>query len=561
VALVLRKWPQAMIPGYLIVGALIGPNALGIARGADETQGIASLSTTLLLFTIGLHLDIASVRGGLLPPVLITLVSTVVMLGAGTPIGVGLGLPLPAALAVCGALAISSTAVVLRILEQKRELHRVHGRLVFGILLIQDLVSLVILAAVPVLAAWQSGGDRGSALGGGFAGLTGAAGLAARTAWAIGGIGLLILIGRIAMPRMLRAAAGSGETLLVVSSALALGAAVATAGLGFSPELGAFLAGFLLASTPFRYQIAGQLVPLRDLFLAMFFTTLGLGLPIGTVVNGWWIVLLAVAATVAIKIVVISATSWLMGAGAAVGAYAGLALALGSEFSLVILAESQSKGVITADQYGYAIATVIVTLVVTPALVNGARRAARWAARVPAPPWVSKGAVPRPEPLGEPAEAPPEAPAAVIAGFGPVGRAVADQLEKRGMRVTIIELNPRTVERQYRLGRSIVYGDAANPEVLEQAGLSRADAVILTMPDEEAVLRACRLIRSLRPNAFIAARLNALSKALQAMQLGADHTVVEEMATAEAMAREVIQKIAQRQAGEDTGPRLYEFEA
>jgi CPA2 family monovalent cation:H+ antiporter-2 len=145
---------------------------------------------------------------------------------------------------------------------------------------------------------------------------------------------------------------------------------------------------------------------------------------------------------------------------------------------------------------------------------------------------------------------------AIVAGFGPVGRAVADRLERLGVRTTIVELNPRTVEKQFELGRSIVYGDAANREVLERAGIESADAVILTMPDEEAVLRSCRLIRLIHPGVFIAARVNMLSKGLQAMQLGADHTVVEELATAQAMADEVVLKLRQREGGEE-GPRLY----
>jgi CPA2 family monovalent cation:H+ antiporter-2 len=124
----------------------------------------------------------------------------------------------------------------------------------------------------------------------------------------------------------------------------------------------------------------------------------------------------------------------------------------------------------------------------------------------------------------------------------------------------VIELNPRTVEKQHAMGRSIVYGDAGNPEVLHKAGLDRAEAIVLTMPDEEAVLRACRIIRQIKPEIFIAARLNVLSKALQAMQQGADHTVVEELATAEAMSRQVIIKLEQRAAGEDGGPKLYQLQ-
>jgi CPA2 family monovalent cation:H+ antiporter-2 len=424
----------------------------------------------------------------------------------------------------------------------------------------QDLVALVLLAGIPILASWAS---RDVASATTAPRLSDPLSMLTQGARAVGGIGVMIAIGRIALPRMLRAAAGSGETLLVVSCAIALAAAVATAYLGFSPELGAFLAGFLLSSTPFRYQLAGQLVPLRDLFLAVFFTALGLDLPLATVVHGWWIILLGVGALLAIKFIAIGGISWCVGASAGVAAYAGLALAQGGEFSFVILNQARDKGVITPEQNGYIIAITVLSLVLTPGLIQLARTASLHASRIPPARWVRASALRAAPAQAEPAldEHVPPGSRAIVAGFGPVGRAVADKLERAGVRITVVELNARTVEKQQTLGRTIVYGDVANPEVLERAGIREADAVILTVPDEEAVLRACRFIRLAKPDVFIAARLSALSKALQAMQLGADHTVVEEMATAEAMAAEVVIKLQQRAESGDTGPRLYQFEA
>lgn len=561
VALLLRRFPQAMIPCYLIAGAVIGPSALGLAGEPGESQSVASLATILLLFTIGLHLDIGAVRGGLASTALIATLAAILTTLLLWPLLHLLGLTLPGALAAAMALSISSTAVVLRVLDLKRQLHRVHGRLTLGILLVQDLIALGIIALIPFLATWAAGTDAAhehEPFVGRLSGLAGPRGMLADAALAIAGITLLIVIGRKLLPRVLSAASGTGEALLVVSSAIALGAAVATAGLGFSPELGAFLAGFLLASTPFRYQLSGQLVPLRELFLAVFFTALGLQLPLGTVFHEWRLILVVLAATVVIKPLVLAVSAWVAGAGGAVAAYVGLAMAQGSEFSLVILTQSHGSGVLSDRAFAVLVATVVGTLVLTPALIDLGQWSAVWAARIPPAKWI-RGSRFRGEEGAEAGAAPAAPPAiAIVAGFGPVGRAVADRLEKLGVGVRIIELNPRTVERQHGMGRSILYGDAANPDVLEHSGVREAGAVILTMPDEEAVLRACRLIRSLRKDIFIAARLNSLSKALQAMQLGADHTVVEELATAEAMAAQVMLKLRQREAGEDTGPRLYD---
>jgi Kef-type K+ transport system membrane component KefB len=566
VALLARKINLATIPCYLIAGALIGPHALGAAGvGEDGSEGISSLATVMLMFTIGLHLDINGLRGGLVSIALVTVISAVLCILVGWPLGILFGLSSPAAIVVGMALSISSTAVVLQILEQKRELHLVQGRTALGVLVLQDMLVPLLMAAVPLLALWSGGSER-------VGPPPSTARIASEALVAIGGVAALVIVGRLALPRLLRAAAFSQEVLLVVSAAVALASAVATAALKFSPELGAFLAGFLLASTPFRYQLAGMLAPLRDLFLAIFFTAIGLDLNIQTLLSGWWIVLLAVVATVTFKGLITGMTAWAAGASGAVAVFLAFALAQGGEFSLVLLAQARTAGILTNNQNALAIACIVVTLIITPNLMQLSRRLMPAARRLPPAWWIRKSmlrdATAHPQLEAEPGDAaegegtggPALGSLAIIAGFGPVGRAVADTLEKRGVIVTVIELNPRTVEKQHAMGRSIVYGDAGNPEVLHKAGLDRAEAIVLTMPDEEAVLRACRVIRQTKPDVFIAARLNVLSKALQAMQQGADHTVVEELATAEAMAKQVIIKLEQRAAGDDAGPKLYQLQ-
>ncbi len=573
VAVVARKLKTATIPLYLLAGALIGPHALGLAT-SGEGGAITSLATVLLMFTIGLHLDVNSLRGGLVSIGLLTVISTLVVSVLGWGVGAALGLPAPAALVAAMAISISSTAVVLRVMEDRRELHSAQGRLTLGTLVLQDMLSLMMLATIPLLAGWaRARGAEGAATPRAHDAWVG---IVSQTGISIGGIAALIVAGRWVLPRVMRVAARSGEALLVVSAAVALAAAIATAGLKFSPELGAFLAGFLLASTPFRYQIAGQLVPLRDLFLAVFFTAIGLGLPLSELARDWWLLLIGLVATIGIKSLVTASTAWAVGASAPAAVYAGFAMAQGGEFSLVMLAVAEESGAISRTHNNSVIAVVVLSLVATPTLIGWGARLASRAHRVRHAPWIASSALREPTPPASedepklPEVSPAVAEAAVagsaqgklalVAGFGPVGRAVVDNLEKRGVIVTVIELNPRTVEKQHRLGRAIVYGDASNLEVLEQAGLERSAAVVLTMPDEEAVLRACSVIRQQKPDVFIAARLNVLSKGLQAMGLGADHVVIEEMATAEAMAAQVLIKLEQREAGEDTGPKLYEFQ-
>src|SRR3954471_4965915 len=155
VALVLRPFKAVTIPGYLLAGALIGPHAFGVVPRPEQSQVVWQFATVLLMFTIGLHLDIAGVRAGLVPTVGVGVVTTVLSVLLMWPLAMLFGLSAPAALAVAMALSLSSTAVVLRLLEQRRELHRTHGRLAFGVLLIQDMLALAMMAMVPMLRAWS----------------------------------------------------------------------------------------------------------------------------------------------------------------------------------------------------------------------------------------------------------------------------------------------------------------------------------------------------------------------------------------------------------------------
>lgn len=534
VPLVLRRLRVALIPGYLLAGVLIGP-VLGVVSDADRVAGVASLATVLLMFSIGLHFDFHSMKSSAKAIVGIGAGSTVVssvLIGA---MGLVFGLSWQAAVCIGMALAMSSTAAVLKLLQQRRELHRPHGRLSFGILLMQDLAVVVVLAIIPLLASSDA--------------TTRAHAASLHPAIRVVVVGLLILLGRLVLPRLMYAAAraGGGELVLVIGAAVALGAAVATKQVGLSEELGAFVAGLMLATSPFRHQLSGQLAPLRDLFMAVFFTAVGLQVSPSDINAAWWVVGVGAAALLVCKGVSIAFCSWALGASPAVAVRTGLSLAQAGEFSLIVLMVASSASVIDEQQRAVAIAIVFVSLLVTPGLVYLSGQVGRLGGFGRMAPWIHRtvfgefaGAGQRDAEPGH--ERAPSA-AVIIAGFGPVGRACADRLDKAGVRYTIIEMNPRTVKTQAALGRSIVYGDATNPHVLESAGLETARAVLLTIPDDEAMVRACRAIRSINPEVFVAARSSVLSRALEAKSVGANLVMVDEIAAARAMADQVVEEL------------------
>lgn len=552
VAIVMQRARLAVIPAYLLAGALIGPSALGAVTSPDSLDAISRLAIILLMFGIGMELNLSSLRRGLGSMVGIGVVSCVFSILIAWPLLVMCGLTSTGAIAIGMALSTSSTAVVLRVLTERRQMHRTHGRICFAVSAVQDFLVLAMLASLPWLARLAGlGAESADKAGGG-----GATGFFVTAATMIGGLAALIVAGQLLVPRLMHEAARvqSGEVVLVLSTAFAIGAAVATQGLGFSAELGAFIAGYVLSATPFRHQISGQIGPLRDLFLAVFFTTVGMNLDPTTLAQWWWLAIVGVAALIVLKGAATGLTAWVFGTGAPVAVVVGLSLAGGSEISLVLLGAARSYGLIGDVTLANAIAVVVLSLILTPMVMGWSHRIAPAARKAPSAPWFKRPirvTVETPEEADEEAREAAEAARqrggrVVLAGYGVVGRAVAEKLKEMGLEYTIVELNPSTVRTQSELGIPIVYGDVSNREVLESAGVRAADVVVLAIPDDEAVLRACEVVRALAPDTFIAARTSFLSKGMAATRLGADHVTVEEMATAEAMAREVAKRIADK---------------
>lgn len=599
VGLVLRRLRLPLIPCYLITGALIGPGAFGLIGSDDSISSITGLAMVMLMFTIGLHLDPSSVGSGALRSLAVGVASTLaVVLTVWFPASL-LGGSWASGLALAMAVSMSSTAVVLQILQTNREMQKINGRLCVAVSIVQDLLSLVFMALLPVMAKMggiaPSTGEGGApAHGVGFlppewpVWLTALAGIT--------GIAGLIVAGRRVMPLLLREASRGGvsELPLVLSAAGALIAASFAAGLGFSPELGAFLAGFLLANTPFRHQLAGQLSPMRDLFMAIFFTAVGLKLQLAVLPGQLHLVLAGLVLVVAVKSLVIAVCAWIAGATAPSSALVGLTLCQAGEFTIVVMTAAAAAGLVSDQAGSVTIAIVVLSLMLTPSMYNLGKSLGPRLSRIRPSAILAPGALTEtpqepdalahadaPDAEDAPAESPAAAAAAlvvpidgvspeiappppppppppkrrklakyiIIAGYGVVGRSIADRLSVQKIPFCIVDMNRQTVETQRKLHGRAVYGDISNPEVLESAGIEHADAVLLTIPDDDATLRACTVIRNARPDIFISARTSFLSKAFIAQQLGADHVVVEEVATAEMMAREVMARLERRAAG------------
>jgi len=537
VALLAQRLRIAVIPAYLIAGALVGPGILGLVSEPATLESIARLAIILLMFGIGLHLDLASLKHHLVKLIGGGVVSVLLCMALGTGAGIVFGYGAAESLVVAMALSLSSTAVALRVLADRRELHLPAGRVAVAVLVMQDLAVVAMLAAVPAIAMWRQGRINPETLTNQATVLE----LLSSGGLRLAGVTGLIVVGYLSLPRLLKEAARakSTEVLVVLSVAIAIAASVAMHRLGFPEELGAFLAGFLLCSTPFRHQLSGQIGPARDLFIALFFTTIGMTVDPAALAPVWPQVLIATALCVALKSLGISLGVWLFGVSASISVAVGIGLAQGGEFSIVVLQSAHAAGVLSDNWLNSATAVVVLTLIGTPTMLSIGGLIGPRCRRWPAAPWARAGG----DGLSG---APGDGVRVVIGGFGPVGRAVAEELEQHSIPYSIIEMNQNTVRTQSRLGKRIIFGDIANPDVLESAGLATADALVLTIPDDSASMRACAVARSVASDLFVAVRTGLSAQANVVRGLGADLVVIDELASARAMQTAVLEQLRGR---------------
>ncbi|MEM1422474.1 MAG: cation:proton antiporter [Planctomycetota bacterium] len=541
VAAVATRLRIATVPAYQIAGRFIGPSCLdlvGQLTGDSEmgrtTSAVGNLSIVLLLFGIGMHLDASILKSG-----------AAKMIGAGIGCVVGCtallvpallagGFPWVVSLTGAMALSLSSTAVVMSVLIRKRELHRVSGRFTLAILIVQDVAVVLMLLALPIIAAAAGtvgraeGGDEGLSV---WVTLFGGLGVTAAV-YALGRYALPWLLGRAS-----EASGGAGEVLTVLSVAFALAAAGATSAVGLSPELGAFLAGFALSSTRFKHQLTGQVGAIRDVFLAVFFVAVGMQVDLVVLRDEWWRVLLGVVAVTTVKCVTIALLVWGAGTTRGVAAKVGCSLAQGGEFGLILIGMGAGAlGLLSDAELSIFTGVIVITLIATPGLISLGDWIADRTTSTRLAPWVgSASLLDADESAGEG----DDRPLVVVAGFGVVGRAVVDRLCAADVRTVVVETNPNTVKTQQALGRRFVFGDVSDPEVMHAAGVPEARALVLTIPDDGASVRAVRTAKELAPDIRVVVRSQYVGRATAVRREGADETVVEEIATAKEMERVV----------------------
>lgn len=508
-----ERLKQSAILGYLIAGTLLGPNALNLMENHVEVAAIAELGVALLLFTIGLEFSWSRLRsigwmalGG----------GTLQVLATGTLstwICTCLGLGWRPALAVGAMIALSSTACVLRLLVNRAELDSVYGRNTLGILLLQDIAVVPLVIIVTVLD------DKGSA---------------AQIGWEIGRavamalllVGSLYLMLNFLVPRLLSAkeAARDRELPALLAIVTAVGAAWVSHKLGLSPVLGAFVAGILLAESPFATQIRADVAPLRTLFVTLFFSSIGMLSNPAWALEHWPAVAAVVAAIVFGKTLMTSVVACLFRSSVGHAVATGICLAQVGEFSFVLAGIAQHGKLIDSNLFELIITATIVTLFLTPYLVSLAPRLSRAVGRL-----TSRGPRELQPSSGTPLDCGTKLSGhIVIVGFGPAGQGAAnDLIREQEAPVVVVELNSGSAAKAQATGFRTYIGDATRAEVLEKLNLEAARIVVVTPPDPTTVRQIIEQVHSFSPETSIIAR-SRYHMYRSSLTLAGAHTVVDE---------------------------------
>ncbi|MFZ5444910.1 MAG: cation:proton antiporter [Myxococcota bacterium] len=516
VTLVLSRLQLPAVAGLLLAGALAGPEALGLVTSLDSIHVLAELGVVLLLFTIGLEFSLSRLKdifrqvalGGLLQ---VGLTTAAVALGA-----IALGQPVGRGIFFGFVFALSSTAIVLRALTERRELDAPHGRFIVGTLIFQDLCVVPMVLVVPLLAPGSSVGSAAS-------------GIAIALGKAVGVVIAVIVAARLLVPRVLRwvDAARSREVFLLAVLGLCIGTAYLTSLAGLSLALGAFLGGMAIADTEFGHRAMGDVMPLRDAFVSLFFVSLGMLFDFRVVFASPLLVAALTVAFVFGKGALATLAAAVMRFPTRVAWLAGVGLAQFGEFGFVLAQLGRQSGVVDEAQLAPVFAAGILSMFLTPLLVRAAPHVT--AGERLLSPLVKLLGARSIEEVDETKAGAELSGHVVLVGFGVSGQLIAAALERCGVKYVALELNAETVRDARAKGATVYYGDATSPEALEHAHLGQARALVLVMNDPSAVQRVVATASRVAPKVPVLLRARYLRERPALLSLGANDVVAEEV--------------------------------
>ena len=509
----LYKLPPML--GYLVVGVLIGPNALALSQNADGVRYLGEFGVVFLMFVIGLEFNLPTLRSmqkhvfglGLLQ-VTVTMVGAMLATSAFAILAPELwGMSWQTSLALSSALAMSSTAIVVKLMVERIETQSEHGKRVMGILLFQDLAVVPLLVLIPALSA--SGEQMVQSLA--------AAGVKAAVL-----ITVLLVGGRHVMRWWLTLVARRKSEELFVLNLLfiTLGLAWLTELSGLSLALGAFIAGMLISETEFKHQVETDIRPFHDVLLGLFFISIGMLLDWRLVLERWPLVLLLVILPIFFKAAVVTGLSRVLGASTGISLRTGFYLAQAGEFGFVLLTLAQQNSLVPPALLNPILASMVLSMLATPFIIMYSDRivlklvASEWLQQSLHMTSIARKAINTNRHV-------------IICGYGRCGQNLARMLEAQGIPYMALDTDPDRVRQAAAAGHSVVFGDAGRLQALMAAGLARASAVVITYLDIPAALKVLGNTRAHAPQVPVIVRTQDDLNLKQLQEAGATEVVPE----------------------------------
>ncbi|NGN45152.1 potassium transporter [Mesorhizobium sp. CGMCC 1.15528] len=499
--------------GYLAAGLVIGPFGVGLFSDTQSILHVAELGVVMFLFIIGLEMQpsrLWSMRGEIFG---LGLLQVALCIGLLTCVGLTLGYSVPQGFVAGTGFVLTSTAIVMQMLEERRAMGLPKGRRIVAILLLEDLAIVPLLALVAFLAPGGENATLASRLTGVAIGLASIFGL--------------IVAGRYLLDPLFRilGKARAREVMTAAALFVVLGAALAMQLGGLSMAMGAFLAGVLLSESSFRHQLEADVEPFRGILLGLFFLGVGMSLDLAVIAANWRLILVAVIAYMMLKTIGIYAVARLFRAGNREAIERAVLMAQGGEFAFVLYAAAASVGIIDGEANAILTATIIVSMALTPLMII-----------------LHDRLMPKPAPSMDGVEAADGLSAsALLIGFGRFGQIVSQPLLANGCSISIIETDTDAIRDAQDFGFKVYFGDGARLDILHAAGAPDARLVVIAVNDREASLKIAELVKAEFPLVPVLARSFDREHAIELIHAGVDYQIRETFESALALGQKALE--------------------
>jgi CPA2 family monovalent cation:H+ antiporter-2 len=528
--LIARALRLPVLIGYLVAGVVVGPHTPGVVAKTEAIGPVAELGVALLMFVVGVHFSLSELRAMWRTAIFgggIQILGTILL---GLLVGLGLGWGLYGGVFLGCALALSSTAVMMKVLEERGELGTQHGGVMLGILVVQDLSLVLMIVLLPALASVSAQGAGALA------------GVASALFRAVLFVGVTLLLALRGVPALLHQVArtGSQELFLLTVVCICLLAAAGANYAGLGLEIGAFLAGIVISESDYAHEVFSQIRPLRDVFASLFFVSVGMLLDAQFFARHWQAIALVVVTIVLGKSLIAALAVYALGWHGRTAVLAGLGLAQIGEFSFVLATVGSARGLIPGEIANVILSAALVTLLLAPFLYQAADPLYAWLNRIPtASRWLNRH--------GKVETMPPSAPVteaqALVLGYGRVGRYVSNALQAKGVPHTIVDYDASALESLKAPGIGVIYGDASSETVLERTEPQHLELAVVALPEAAITEMAVRTLKRLAPGLPVIARVHRGMDIPAVRQAGADAVIHAEFEAGTEIIRQALDRL------------------